>query len=185
MNTVLSKPGLCALSSFMDDIQKSGLYLDEHETELYDLFSGMMILRRHTFDGYVGMPRMILTHEQEPDDIDDSLIRISLADVWPDDLDMLLREVLEEYQYDVMFLVEEGRFELGPFFSFPSKLRDILLEALEGFATRQPYEIGPILWKKIELCGGLKCLRDHWESLFEERIKPEMLRIDPYCLDPK
>lgn len=185
---------LNVLVAFMDQVHKSGFGIDNHETDLYDPATGMFIRRRHIFDGYIGIPKTILTHESEilPKGsscgalgllLQDSFVRISLCDVWPDDVDVLLRAVIEKYGYDRLFENEGDVLRLGPFFSFPSALRDRLLEVIDSPVT--PHQIGYRLWQTISACGGLRALRENWETLYEERLKREILLLNPFCLDPK
>jgi hypothetical protein len=87
--------------------------------------------------------------------------------------------------HTIMFYAEGVEISLGPFFYRDSRLRDALTEYFEflNVAPSSHIEIGKNIWRIIQKHGGLTALLAIWDDLFESTILPEIMMIDPFCMD--
>ena len=82
-----------------------------------------------------------------------------------------------------LFNSTQDKISLAPFFSRQSELRSRLIGILEQQDVVPAIPMSQHIWKAIKDTGGITNLRDIWEELFEEDIKIQMLKMDPYCFD--
>lgn len=112
--------------------------------------------------------------------------RTDMRNVLPIGSRSVYKQVVRAGAYTTMFEAEGGDIMMGPFFGRRSSLKDKIIDYVHGLEDYPdlPFSvIGQGFWKVIENNGDLPALFLIWDELFEEEIKYEMLKLDPYCFD--